>query len=272
MRLTTTLIFIASVALPGTVLAQDIEAKREGLQITVGTGIIAAPTYLGDDDYQTSVFPNITLRYGERFTASLRGLEFAAISSSGWRAGPVLRYDFGRDERPDDSPFVIADDPTTDLVGLGDIDGTVELGGFVEYEARSFAAKLELRQGVDGGHDGLLGEASLSYRGQFAAIGRQAFYSVGPAISFGDDAYNDTFFGVSAVQSTASGISQFDADGGVNSIGLHSSAMMSLTEKTSLVGFLKYDQLVGDVGDSSIVTERGSKDQVTAGLFINYTF
>lgn len=247
--------------LPTSVLADD--AFNQGWSYSIGVGAIYAPTYLGDDDYEAQAFPNFRVTYGDRFEASLGGIRFNALSGGRWRVGPVLSYDFGRDEDAGD---------TNDLIGLGDIDGTLELGGFVEYQADRFSAKLEVRQGVDGGHDGITGEAEVAYRGGFSAFSRQAFFTIGPAVSFGDAAFNSTFFDVSAAQSAASGISQFDAGGGINSYGLHAMAVVPLSDRTSLVGFVEYDQLTGDVGDSSIVSERGSKDQTTAGIFINYSF
>tara|TARA_B110000977_G_C10949283_1_gene444030 strand:+ start:500 stop:826 length:327 start_codon:yes stop_codon:yes gene_type:complete len=104
------------------------------------------------------------------------------------------------------------------------------------------------------------------------AFGMTSIISVGPTVSFSDDSYANTFFDVSAAQSTASGISQYDADGGIMSYGLHASAFVPLNQNVSMVGFAEFDQLTGDIGDSSIVQERGSEDQVTAGLLINYTF
>ncbi len=272
MKMVPTAIFIASITLPASALAESSENKQQGFQVSLGAGLTMAPTYLGDDDYQTNAFPNISLSYNDRLKISLRGIEYVAISQDGWSAGPVLSYDFGRDENPDDSPFAISGDTTTDLVGLGDIDGTVQLGGFVEYKARSFAAKIDLRQGLDGGHDGLFGDASVSYLGQLSALERTAFFTIGPSLSFGDDAYNSTFFDVTAAQSLASGISQYDADAGLNSFGVHATVMVPITDTVSLVGFAKYDKLTGDVGDSSIVNERGSKNQMSTGFFVNYTF
>ncbi|MFK7856891.1 MAG: MipA/OmpV family protein [Granulosicoccus sp.] len=261
-----------SFLLPEVALAQEGPAEGDSFVITIGAGVVSAPAYLGGDDYQTSVLPNLTLDYKDRLSVSFRGIKYTVISDNGWVAGPVLSYDFGREERIDDNPFAISTDDTTDLVGLGDIDATLQLGSFLEYETRSFVAKLELHQGIDGGHDGLFGEAGISYRGQLSAIGRPAFYSIGPAMSFGNDAYNSTFFDTSAIQAEASGLGQFDADGGVNSFGLHTSIFMPLSKTLSLVGFAQYDQLTGDVADSSIVSERGSKDQVTTGFFVNYRF
>jgi outer membrane protein len=270
-----TLALFTSATLPNSAFAQGHSAsdhKEEGLQFTISAGIAAAPSYMGDDDYQTSVFPNISLSYNDRLKASFRGIEYTAISRDGWQAGPILAYDGGRDENPDESDFMISGEVSTDLVGLGDIDGTLELGGFVAYETRSFAAKFTLLQGVDGGHDGVKGNASVSYRGMFDGLGMPLFFSVGPTVSFADDAYNSTFFDVSAAQSAASGISVYDADGGVNAYGLNATLMMPVGEKTSVVGVLNYEQLVGDVGDSSIVQERGSQDQIMAAVFVNYRF
>ncbi|RPE70948.1 outer membrane scaffolding protein for murein synthesis (MipA/OmpV family) [Pacificibacter maritimus] len=263
---------IAFIGLPSAALAQGHADQDSGLQVTISGGIVSAPSFVGDDDYQTSIFPNVTLRYGDRLEASLRGIEYTAIIGDGWKAGGILGYDFGREEAPDASDFMISGEASTDLIGLGDVDGTIEIGGFVAYEAGPFAAHFELRQGVDGGHDGLHGEARAQYRGRFDAMALPVFFGVGPKISFGDDAYNSAYFDVSAAQSAASGISEYDAGGGINSYGLGANVMVPLSAQTSLIGFVDYEQLTGDVGNSSIVQERGSQDQVRAGVFLNYTF
>ncbi|MFK8080088.1 MAG: MipA/OmpV family protein [Granulosicoccus sp.] len=270
-RLTSLAAFLLLVS-TGTVMAQERSPEHDAFEITLSAGVVSAPAYRGSDDYQVSVLPNVTLKYQDRLSVSFRGIKYSAISRGGWVAGPVLSYDFGREEEIDDNPFAISTDDSTDLIGLGDVDGTLQLGGFIEYEIRSLSAKLELHQGLDGGHDGLFGEASISYRGQLTAVGRPAFYSIGPALSFADDAYNSAFFDISSVQSEASGLSPFNAEGGISSFGLHASLFMPLSQTTSLVAFGQYDQLAGDVADSSIVTERGSKDQVTTGFFVNYRF
>ncbi|SIT82221.1 Outer membrane scaffolding protein for murein synthesis, MipA/OmpV family [Yoonia rosea] len=272
MKLQSTLSLIAFVGMPGVSLAEEHTHQDGGLQITISGGIVSAPSYVGDDDYQTSILPNITLRYGDRLEASLRGVEYTAIVGDGWKAGGILGYDSGREEAPDASDFMISGEASTDLIGLGDVDGTIEVGGFIEYGAGPIAAKFELRQGVDGGHDGLHGEASVNYRGKFDAMAMPVFFGVGPKITFGDDAYTSAYFDVSAAQSAASGISEYDAGGGINSYGLSANVMMPLTAQTSLIGFVDYEQLTGDVGDSTIVQERGSQDQVRAGVFVNYTF
>lgn len=271
MKLTPILALFTSAALPLTAMAQGPKGAAQGLKYSLGAGAIYAPTYLGDDDYQASLFPNISASYGDRFKASFRGIEYSLVSKNGWEIGSLVSYDFGREEQAD-GPFAIVGDKSNDLVGLGDIDGTVELGGFIKYETGSFAFTFGARTGIDGGHDGVHGAASISYRKRIKIIGRPTFISIGPEVAYADEAYNSTYFSITAAQSAASGISEYQAGGGINSVGLHLTAMMPLSKKTALVGVLNYDQLSGDVGDSTIVSERGSADQLRVGLFVNYTF
>ena len=267
-----TVLLLIGLLVTGSAIAQGPRAEQTGLQVTIGGGMLASPTYLGDDDYQAMAFPNISFRYGKRFSASLRGIEYVALLSNGWKAGPVLTYDRGRKAAPDSSPLMISGKPSTDLVGLDDIDATFQLGGFVEYQTQTFAAKLKLDKGLDGGHEGIKAEASISFRKMLKIKGPPIFMSVGPAVALGDDTYNGALFDVTAAQATTTGISEYDAGAGINAVGIHASAFMPTSKKTSVIGILKYDLLTGDVAGSSIVKEKGSKNQVSGGLFFNYKF
>lgn len=233
-------------------------------------GVLASPTYLGDDDTQISIVPNLRVEYRDRLVLGLGGIEYSAIKTEHFRAGPVFRYDFGRDE-DGSNPFAISGNDTTDLIGLGDIDGTAELGGFAEYTYNSFSAMVEVRQGV-GGHEGLRGEAQVKYNAMFDLGGKDAFLSLGPSVTYGDDDYNSTFFDITAAQSAASGLSEFDADGGLNTVGFEATLFRPLTDKVSVALFADYEQLLGDIADSSLVQERGSENQFTGGVFLNYRF
>lgn len=56
------------------------------------------------------------------------------------------------------------------------------------------------------------------------------------------------------------------------SYGLQASAYVPIDQNVAIVGFAAFEQLNGDVAESSVVQERGSKEQLSAGLFLNYTF
>lgn len=245
--------------------------SQEEWNLSVGAGLLFGPSYLGDDAYQLSAVPNIRVTYGDDFFASVRGgAGYNAIKRSAWRAGPIAAYDFGRDE-DGGGPFVIAGDDTDDLDGLGDVDGTIEVGGFLEYDTRPLNARIEIRQGLNG-HEGLIGELSLRTGARLVVADRPVIIRVGPDVTLVDDAYNDTFFGVDAGQSAASGLDAFDADGGLLSYGLGSTVVMPFNDHVAAVTFLGYRRLAGDAADSSLVEDRGSPDQVTAGFFLNYSF
>ncbi|MEM9438925.1 MAG: MipA/OmpV family protein [Pseudomonadota bacterium] len=255
--------------LPLQVKAQEGEVAQ-GWGVSVSAGTILAPTYLGDDAYQLSAFPNIRVTYADRFFASLEGIGYNVINDEGWRIGPIVKYNFGRDE-DGDNPLAIAGDDTDDLDGLGDVDGTIEGGAFVEYEFEPFTAKVELRQGVNG-HEGFIGNAEIEYGGSFSFADQMVIYSIGPQFTVVDNNYNDTFFGVDAGQSAASGLDEFDAEGGLLSYGVGGTLIVPVTDQVSTILFAEYDRLSGDAVDSSLVEDRGSENQGTVGLFISYQF
>lgn len=263
--------FAVLISVTGSAFAQEWEQDvAPDWSFTASAGVLASQTYFGDDETQISIFPNLRFEYGERFVIGLGGVEYTALKTENFAAGLVVRYDFGRDE-DGSNPFSVSGDETTDLIGLGDIDGTVEVGGFVEYSISNFTAELEARQGVDG-HEGLVAEAQVKYNTIFDLVGQPAFLSIGPSISYGDDNYNSTYFDISAAQSIASGLTQYDADGGLNTAGMEATLFRPINEKWSMALFAEYDHLLGDVANSSLVEKRGSESQVTGGLFLNYSF
>lgn len=265
----------ATLTLSGAAWAQTFpEAPRtdQGWNVRLDFGLLAAPKYYGDDDYQISALPGVRVGYGDIFFASINeGIGFNLIRGGNLRAGPILRYDFGRDQ-DGSSLFRVSGGGTSDLIGLGDVDGTVELGGFVEYSVSQFEAYLEIRQGLDGGHDGMIGSARLDYKTTLRGFGPPAFLSVGPTITFASSEYNSAFFDVNAAQSAASGLAVYNAGGGINSYGISASLTMPVSQTAAITAIAGYDVLSGDVGDSSLVQQRGSRDQARFGIFTGFQF
>ncbi len=247
------LVTVASNALP----------EEDEWVISIGLGGIQTPSYLGDDQSQIRFLPDTRFRKGDRFDASVnRGVRYDAFINGPWRFGPVLKYNFGRDEDAGDD---------NDLVGYGDVDGTFELGFKLDYEITdSLETEFEIRRGFDGGHSGLLGQLALSYSDRFTGLGPPAFYSVGPQINFGDQQYLSAFFDVDESQSLETGISEYDVGGGIYSLSLNANAIMPIAPQLFLFGFAVYGSLLNDVGESSIVEEVGSSEQFAFGLSINY--
>lgn len=255
----------ALIGLSGAAAAQ--EGDRWNLD--VGAGGLYAPAYEGDDSYRLSALPSARLSRGDRLAASVEnGVSFRWLDTPALRAGPVGRIEFPRDEDGDQT-FAVTGDDTTDLRGLGDVDASLELGGFLEYVAGPVALRAEARKAVSG-HEGVVADFSAQWSGRAAMFGPPVPWSAGPRLRVVDDAYTTTYFGVNAAQSAASGLPIYRAGGGLYSYGVGANAVAPLSERWALVAFAGYDRLTGDAGDSPLVQQRGSQDQFSAGLFVSY--
>lgn len=260
-------IFLAAVAVTGTAAAQG--AEDDGWRVTLGAGGLYAPTYEGDDAYRLSILPNVEVTYSDDFFASVQnGAGYRLINTPTLRSGPIGRIKFSRNEDGDQA-FAVSGEDTDDLRGLGDVDTSVELGGFVEYELGSVTLSGELRQAVSG-HDGWVGDLGARWSGRGEVLGRKLAWSAGPRARLVGDAYNEAYFGVNAAQAAASGLPVFDASGGLYSYGAGASVVAPLSSDRSwaLVFVAGYDRLTGDAGDSPLVQQRGDDEQASIGLFI----
>jgi len=242
-----------------------------GWTVSVGGGGIFSPKYFGDDEYDLSAVPYIRVTKGERLTATVQdGIRYKVWDQNNFQIGPMAKINFGRDE-DGSGTFRISGEGTNDLLGLGDVDTTIELGGFAEYTLGDLALSAEIGKGL-GGHNGITGSAGLRYKNRLTGYGPPLIYSIGPSIDFGDADYGNAFFGVDADQSVASGLDVFEAGGGIVSYGLGGTAILPLSEKMSATLIVNYKRLAGDAADAPLVTNRGSQDQFFAGAFLAYTF
>ena len=258
---------IAALGVSDRALAQA--TPNEGWGLNVGAGGLMSPTYDGDDSYRVSILPNIQLTYGDDFVASVQeGVGYRFINEDTLRAGPIGRLKFSRGE-DGDQPFAVTGDDTTDLRGLGEVDTTFELGGFVEYEIGGVTLGAEARKAVSG-HDGAVLDLEASWSGRSMALGPPLIWSFGPRVRVVDDTYSQAYFGVTPAQSVAAGLPVYSSGGGVYSYGLGGTAILPLDDRWTMVAFASLERLTGDAADSPLVQLRGSEDQATLGLFVSY--
>lgn len=257
----------------GTAVAQPQVQSQDGWRLGIGSGARLAPNYVGDDDYRLSALPSIRVEYGDRFFASIEnGIGFNVLNRAGFRAGPISRIRFGRNE-DGSQPFAVAGNRTSDLIGLGDVNTTAELGGFIEYEIVGFTSDLEVRRGVNG-HEGVVIDASIRYGGRSFVLGPPLIFSLGPRVKVVGDNYHAAYFGVNADQALASGLPEYSAEGGLSTYGIGAMLILPLTRDGSMSAVLVsgYDRLAGNAADAPLVRQRGSRDQASAGLFFTYWF
>ncbi|MEL6978899.1 MAG: MipA/OmpV family protein [Pseudomonadota bacterium] len=239
----------------------------EGWSGSVGIGAGAAPDYEGSDDYTVIPLPNFELsRGGYGVKTNRLGLEADLTPSRSFNAGPILRYQFGRDDDVEDSR----------VSRLDEVDPSIELGGFVSYAIPNLTGtgdvavlRLSAVQDVADGHGGFVAEASAGYvRPVTERLSAGAFLGA----TYASEDYMDAFFGVSAAEAARSGLSASDADGGLKDVGVTVVLDYALTDSWSLNGVAGYKRLLGDAADSAVTDEAGSPDQAFGGLGFSYDF
>jgi len=257
-------------ALEGVALGQDETFDRppidEGWSVYLGGGVLYTPAYPGDDDHYLTAVPFIRVTKGDEFVASVQeGMRYAAVNDGGFKAGPMATLEFGRDE-DGKNPFRVSGARTTDLLGLGDIDTSISLGAFAEYDAGEITFKASAGKAL-WAHDGVTGQIGADYRTVVKTGGPPLFFSAGPNLKFGDGKFSQAYFGITQAQALASGLPAFEADGGITSYGASGNLILPLSRGgDALLLLASYDRLTGDAGDSPLVRQRGSRDQFFTGL------
>jgi MipA family protein len=265
------LVALAALGTSGHAYAQDRPAN-EGWGLILGAGGLYGPTYEGDDSYRLSLLPNIQVSHGDVFFASVQeGVGYRAINTEAVRAGPIARIKFSRDE-DGGQPFAVTGQDTRDLAGLGEVDTSIELGAFLEYEVGPMTFSAEARQAATG-HEGFVADLGARFGGRVQGGGPPLIWSAGPRLKLVDDSYTGAYFGVTRAQSLASGLPQYQAGGGLYSYGIGATAILPLTRETGWTAVLVagVDRLTGDAADSPLVQLRGSETQATIGIFLSRT-
>jgi outer membrane protein len=267
MRRAVALFFVFLTACAGTAMAQPaaIGSEPAGPPPTdwtfdIGPGVVVAPWFEGSANYRVLPIPNIDLRYQrDKFFVSARdGVGGTVLDANGFKAGPILRYRFPRNDGEGGL-----------LYGMGSVPFTVEGGGFMRYDLPYLTAKVELRRGL-GGHNGLVFDAQVDGK---LRLGPGVFLSAGPRLSVTDGTYNQAYFGVNASQSASTGYAQYYPGAGLRSVGAAASGVWRITNNLTFVAFGSYSYLADAAGYSPIVTSPGgSRNQFVGGSAISWRF
>ncbi|PHN61828.1 MipA/OmpV family protein [Pseudomonas viridiflava] len=211
-----TSIFFASAALlacgtghadePAPSTNQSIFGDRTSF--TLGLGAAVLPRYMGSDKYRSQVLPVVSIQRGIFFADSTHGLGVQLQTQSGFSASAALNYDFGRSEKNSNGR-----PGSTDLKGMGTIGGSTVADLNVGQQILpwlSVGAEAELRlAGEQRGNRYRLGVEGIAYHSDRDSV------TVDLDAHAGDSRYNQTYFGVTRLQSQLSGLTSFNSDSGI---------------------------------------------------------
>jgi len=252
------LVLAAAAALPASAAAAPAQDSPD-YRVRVGIGAQWQPDYIGSD--HTDLAPLFQMKFARgtnqfKFSAPDDRTGIGVVSSGNFSFGPAAALAPGRKDRDVGAP-------------VGKVSRTIEVGAFGQYLAGdSFRVRAEVVKGVNG-HEGVVGTVSAD---KIWRDGDRYVFSVGPRILFSDARYQRAFFGVSPRASLATGLPMYRPGGGVHAIDAASTASYQLTNQWGLFGYARYERLVGDAAKSPIVREYGSRNQVSAGVGVSYTF
>jgi outer membrane protein len=250
------LITLASVlSASGAAEAQD----SRDIRVRIGIGAQLQPEFIGANATRVAPLFHLNTARGTnefKFGAPDDSPGIAVVSKDGLSIGPAANIQWSRRNSEVGAP-------------VGKVPTTFEAGAFAQYEARdSFRVRAELLKGING-HQGVLGSIGAD---KIWRDGDRYVFSIGPRVLFSNGRYQRAYFGVSPAASLASGLPAYRPHGGVYALALASGLSRQLNNRWGLFGFARYERLVGDAAKSPIVRQLGSRNQLSGGVGLNYTF
>ncbi len=248
----------------GTVQAFAADPQTpSGTIITVGGYGVISPEFEGSKHYEASFRPSFGWhKTGDRVWLDLPndGLDISIIEGDNYRAGVVGTLRFQRDTN---------DVRPRGFKRVGSADVSVEAGAFAEYwPSQALRTRVELRDALFGA-EGLIADLSADV---VLHPAQRWTVTGGPRLSIADQTFMDSYYSITASQAATSGLAQYKADAGIRSYGAGLSARYALTSNLTTIGYVEYQHLAGSAGDSPLINDRGSPDQVTVGLGLKYSF
>lgn len=254
-------------ALPQRLSAEDAPGSKPDIWlVTVGSWAVFEPRFEGSSHFSTNARPIFNIRKeGSREWLVLPndGFDFELIETDNFRAGPVGNWHW---QRHIGSGTGLS---PRGFKRIGSVDLSLEAGGFAEYwPTNAFRTRAELRHSVIGGK-GMIADltADAVWRATPALL-----FTAGPRISIADSDFMRAYYAVDAAQSAALNLPAYAAKAGLRSMGAGTMGKYTWTENWATMTFVEYQRLSGDAGDSPVISTHGTRDQISVGAGVSYTF
>lgn len=155
--------------------------------------------------------------------------------------------------------------------GLRTVGFGIEAGAFAEtYIMPDLRLRGEVRHGI-GGHSAPVGDVALDLVLRSKKNDR-ALLTIGPRLRVASGKHNRRFFGIDAAEAGASGLPQYAAKGGINSVGLVAGGYVPIDQRWGLFAFAGYDRLANSAAQSPLTSQRGRRDQLSGGIALTHVF
>jgi MipA family protein len=278
------LVLVSSIAVSSVALAQSVDKKDnkkdEGpWSVSAGLFVTSSPEYEGGKKSVVSGLPDFNISYRTKDWGTFgvgsksRGASWTIIDKEEYSFGIALGGDAGRTDKKKGTGFKPGSER---LQGLGEIKPSAEFGVFGHVVA-GIPISLQIMKGLgdnkaDAGTFSIKGHGGthveLSSEIPFE-ITKSLSLSFTPSLSWADSKYTQTYFGVTAAQAARTNFKQYNAKGGVKSIGFGVGLNYQLDNHWGINAGVAYNQLQSNAAKSPIVEKKG---QPSALLGLTYKF
>lgn len=256
-----------------------IDSALVGDTATVAVAGAYLPDYEGSNDYRLvpgpaaiGSFHNFAFQViGNRASVDL--IPNAGGPTWDVQAGPVGVINFNRSNNN------AIDDRR--IRALGEVGTAIELGGYagigktgvITSPYDKLSASVSYRYDVNGVHKSGVLSPSINY---FTPLSLKAGVGLFASAERVERGFARTYFDVDAAQSLASGLPQYRTRAGWKHYTVGLAGTYSLTgnllKGVKLIGGVTYKRMLGDYGDTPVVSLAGSRDQWLGAIGVGYTF
>lgn len=219
----------------------------------LGVALVSAPRYQGSDRYRVVAVPVVELRYGRFFANPRKGIGYQLVKTHRLTVSAATTY--VRGYRQADTP-----------VGIGRLGSGLGARVAVDYKRHGVRFSLGATKVLSGGVDGALVDGSIAVP---VPLSKRLVLMPAVSATWADRSYSDRYFGVTGVQSAASGLPVFHPGGGVKDVTASLAAIYHVNDRINLVATGALSDVVGPVKDSPIVRDRS---QTSAVVSLTYRF
>lgn len=258
------MLFLCGMLTIDTAFAGDYPSETTSDWDTVlGIGLIAKPTFSGSNRYNLAPIPLVNIKWKDMVSVGYDGINLYWHQDE-FRIGAGLVIDQGRDTQHSGTISLRSGDER--LRGLGKIDISPGVRVFASYQFGVVNFDVSATQYEGKQNKGLTASLGVSAPFRF-----DSQFTVTPhaGATWADRKYNQTYYGVTAVQSLNSSFPEFSAHSGMHDV----NAGLTLTYAFSEHWFSSVDvsakQLLGDARRSPISF---SDSSVTGMTTIGYHF
>ncbi|MDE2427658.1 MAG: MipA/OmpV family protein [Burkholderiales bacterium] len=227
------------------------------VNFSVGAAALSIPKYSGSDESRLAAYPMFDVQWKNgAFFSAINGIGYNFSKAPGWQYGLRMSLEAARDESR-----------SAKLNGLGDVNTALEPGAFLNYSINqnySLVSSIRYGSGVD--HNGL--QLSVGGRATTSLNSRHRL-SASFGANWANSSYVQSYYGVTAAQSVASGYTQYTPSAGLTDLRVGASWHWNIDTNWSLTTGASVKHLTGDTGKSPFVFQ---KNPVTIFSAASYRF